>query len=68
MAHGELIDKPRKKAKQVTGNKAKLKTLADLKKVNQRLDEVRKVDENRFKKIDKMFTQRRKLEEKLGID
>lgn len=59
---------PRKKVKQVTGNPAKLKKLAELKKVNQQIDKEKKTDEKRFNKMDKLFTKSRKLKEQLGID
>ena len=60
--------KPPKKAKQVAGNTAKLSKLAELKKVNQRIDKEQKGDSRRFEKIDKLLTKSRKLKEQLGID
>lgn len=68
MAHREETPLSRpKKQKQVTGNKAKLKVLTDLKKVNAKIDAERKVEDKRFNKMDKLFTAQRKAEEKLGI-
>lgn len=60
--------RPPKKAKQVTGNKPKLTKLAELKKVNKQIEVHRKVEDNRFSKMDKLFTKSRKLREQLGID
>ena len=60
--------RPRKKAKQVAGNPAKLKKLAELKKINQQIDKEKKVDEKRFNKMDNLFTKSRKLKEQLGIE
>ena len=57
-----------KPAKQVTGAKAKLAKLAELKKVNKALDAERKVQDKRFNKMDKLNTKSRKLREQLGID
>ena len=56
-----------KKAKQVTTAKAKLAELVKLKKVNAKIDAENKKSDARFNKMDKLFTARRKSEEKLGI-
>lgn len=58
MAHrGE---RPIKRAKAVKGDKMKLSKLAELKKVNQQLEE-------RFTTSDKLFTKQQKLKDQLGI-
>lgn len=64
------LRKPRegKKAKQVTGNAGKLKKLGELKKVTSQIDKLVKPDAAKEKKIDKLFKQKRKLKEQLGID
>lgn len=70
MPRGLITNRPGrapKKQKQVTGNKPKLDTLAKLKKVNQAIEKEQKQSDKRFNKMDKLFTQRRKLSEKLGI-
>ena len=54
------VDKPRKKAKAVSGDKNKLRKLAELKKVNKELDK-------RFTVSDKPFQRQAKLKEQLGI-
>lgn len=65
-----LIAKSRKrpkKQKQVKTSRGKLKELDKLKKINARIKAESKERDKRFKKIDKLFTERRKAEEKLGI-
>ena len=56
-----------KKQKQVKSAKGKLKELDKLKKINAKIDAERKAGEKRFNKMDRLFTQKRKTEEKLGI-
>ena len=68
MAHLGVNPNPRKKAKQVTGNKTKLSKLAELKNDNNQIDKQQKADNQRFAKQDKLFTKARKLREQLGID
>ncbi len=57
-----------KKAKQVTGNAAKLKKLGELKKAQKVVDKIHDENSKRFTKEDKAFTKVRILREQLGID
>ena len=56
------------KAKQVTGDKVKLKKLDELKQVQKKIDAQFKEDDKKFKARDKLFNEKRKLEQQLGID
>ena len=56
------------KAKQVTGDKVKLKKLGELKQVQKKIDAQFKEDDKKFRARDKLFDQKRKLEQQLGID
>ena len=58
----------RKKAKPVKSEKEKIKVLAELKDVREKIDEMQKKDTKRFQAQDKLFTQSQTLREKLGID
>ncbi len=61
---GLIIDgggKPRRKASQVKGARAQGKALNRLKKVTKEIDQ-------RFKVSDKLFQEKQKLKEQLGID
>lgn len=67
-----IAGKRPKKAKQVTGDKAKIKKLAELKKVTRQLDKLTGVEIPKRTakeiKIDKLFGKRQKLREQLGIE
>lgn len=57
-----------KQAKQVTGNANKIKKLAELKKVNIKIDQFHNKQQKDFEKNQKMFNKSRKLRQQLGID
>lgn len=65
MAHGI---RPRKKARQVTGDQQKIKKLDQLKKVTTKIDKIQKANQKRFEQNDKLFGEAQKLREQLGVD
>ena len=73
MAHGIVQPGIPKKAKQVSGDKMKVKKINELKKVTKQLDKMIGIDKPIKRsakeiKIDKLFDQKQKLREQLGID
>ena len=58
----------RKKAKPVKSDKQKIKALADLKMVREKIDTLQKRNDKRYKVQDKLYNQSQTLREKLGID
>jgi peptidoglycan hydrolase CwlO-like protein len=56
-----------KKAKRVTGEKAEMKALKDLRGINQQIEAREKTLDARFRVSQKLFERRRKLQEQLGI-
>lgn len=58
---GVVIDQRPKKAKMVTGDKARIKKLDELQAVTKEIEE-------RFEVSEKLFEKKRKLKEQLGIE
>ena len=64
----EAVFKEPPKAKQVSGDKVKLKKLAELKKVTKQIDDRFKAEQKKFEKRDKLFDKQSKLRQQLGIE
>lgn len=65
---GSIHMNEHKKAKPVKSEKEKLKALAELKKVQSKIDKMNRVESKRFQSQSKLFDKARTLREKLDID